>query len=62
MSHNELDESPYFSPNGDMIIFATNRNNKGLLSVVSVEGNRSYELSSVEGEVREPNWSTYLEK
>lgn len=62
MTHNELDESPYFSPNGDMIIFSTNRNNKGLLSVVSVEGNRSYELSSVEGEVREPNWSTYLEK
>ena len=62
MTNNELDESPYFSPNGDMIIFATNRNNKGLLSVVSVEGNRSYELSSQTGEVREPNWSTYLEK
>jgi len=62
MTNNELDESPYFSPNGDMIIFATNRNNKNLLSVVSVEGNRSYELSSQTGEVREPNWSTYLEK
>ena len=62
MTNNELDESPYFSPNGDMIIFATNRNNKGLLSVVSVEGNRSYELTSQTGEVREPNWSTYLEK
>ena len=59
MTNNELDESPYFSPNGDMIIFATNRNNKGLLSVVSVEGNRVYELSSQAGEVREPNWSTY---
>ena len=59
MTNNELDESPYFSPNGDMIIFATNRNNKGLLSVVSVEGNRVYELSSQTGEVREPNWSTY---
>jgi TolB protein len=62
MTNNELDESPYFSPNGDMIIFATNRNNIGLLSVVSVEGNRSYELTSQTGEVREPNWSTYLEK
>lgn len=62
MTNNELDESPYFSPNGDMIIFATNRDNKNLLSVVSVEGNRSYELSSQTGEVREPNWSTYLEK
>ncbi len=62
MTNNELDESPYFSPNGDMIIFATNRDNKNLLSVVSVEGNRSYELFSQIGEVREPNWSTYLEK
>ena len=61
MTNGELDESPYFSPNGDMIIYSANKNNKGLLSVVSVQGNRSYELSSQDGEVREPNWSTYLE-
>ncbi|HIM58507.1 MAG TPA: Tol-Pal system beta propeller repeat protein TolB [Gammaproteobacteria bacterium] len=62
MTNSQLDESPYFSPNGDMIIYATSRDNKNLLSVVSVEGNRSYELSSQTGEVREPNWSTYLEQ
>lgn len=61
MTNSKLDESPYFSPNGDMIIFSTNHNNKGLLSVVSVQGNRSYQLSSQNAEVREPNWSTYLE-
>ncbi len=61
MTNGELDESPYFSPNGDMVIFSTNRDNQGLLSVVSVQGNRSYQLSSQEAQVREPNWSTYLQ-
>ncbi|MBE8189952.1 MAG: Tol-Pal system beta propeller repeat protein TolB [Candidatus Thioglobus sp.] len=61
VTDSKLDESPYFSPNGDMIIFSTNSNGKGLLSVVSVQGQRSYQLSSQNAEVREPNWSTYLE-
>ncbi|SMM99115.1 tolB protein precursor, periplasmic protein involved in the tonb-independent uptake of group A colicins [uncultured Candidatus Thioglobus sp.] len=62
LSNRKLDESPHFSPNGDMIIFSSNNNNKGVLSVISVEGNREYELSSHDGEVREPNWSTHLEQ
>lgn len=62
MSNGILDESPHFSPNGDMIIFSSNRKGKGVLSVISVKGNRSYELSSQNAEVREPNWSTRLEK
>jgi TolB protein len=62
MSNGSLDESPYFSPNGDMIIFSSNRKGKGILSVISVRGSRSYELSSHNVEVREPNWSTHLEK
>ncbi len=60
ISNGQLDESPHFSPNGDMIIFSSNRKTKGVLSVISVEGNRSYELSSYNAEVREPNWSTHL--
>ena len=61
MSDGTLDDSPYFSPNGDMIIFSSHRDGKGLLSVVSVEGNRSYELSAYDAEVRAPNWSSSLE-
>lgn len=60
MSDGKLDESPHFSPNGDMIIFSSRRTGKGVLSVVSVEGNRAYELSEYNGEVREPNWSSSL--
>jgi Periplasmic component of the Tol biopolymer transport system len=59
MTGNQLDESPFFSPNGGMIIFATNKDNKGVLSVVSLLGRQTFALASKEGEVREPNWSHY---
>ena len=59
MTNNTLDESPYFSPNGNMIIFATNKKDRGVLSVVSLLGRETFELASKAGEVREPNWSHY---
>jgi len=59
LSENELDESPFFAPSGDMIIFSTNKKDKGILSVVSILGRQTFELSSVNGEVREPSWSNY---
>ncbi len=60
MTENTLDESPFFSPNGGMIIFATNKKDSGVLSVVSIIGGQSFELASKIGEVREPTWSHYL--
>ena len=59
MTQNKLDESPFFSPNGSMIIFATNKDDSGVLSVVSILGHETFELASKAGEVREPNWSHY---
>jgi len=59
LTQNKLDESPYFSPNGGMIIFATNRDNKGVLSVISLHNNQIVELAQKGAEVREPNWSNY---
>ena len=59
LTQNKLDESPYFSPNGGMIIFATNRNNKGVLSVISLYNNQIVELAQKGVEVREPSWSNY---
>ena len=59
MTQNKLDESPFFSPNGSMIIFATNKDDSGVLSVVSILGRETFELASKAGEVREPNWSHY---
>ena len=59
MTENKSDESPYFSPNGGMIIFATNRDNKGILSIISLHNNQIVELTQKDGVVREPSWSNY---
>jgi len=59
MTQNKSDESPYFSPNGGMIIYSTNRDNKGILSIISLYNNQIVELMQKEGEVREPSWSNY---
>jgi|TARA_B110000196_G_scaffold28982_1_gene21778 TolB protein len=59
MTQNKSDESPYFSPNGGMIIYSTNRDNKGILSIISLHNNQIVELMQKEGEVREPSWSNY---
>ena len=59
LTQNKSDESPYFSPNGGMIIFATNRDNKGILSIISLHNNQIVELTQKDGVVREPSWSNY---
>jgi len=59
LTQNKSDESPYFSPNGGMIIYSTNRDNKGILSIISLHNNQTVELMQKEGEVREPSWSNY---
>ena len=62
LTRNKLDESPYFSPNGGMIIFSTKRDNKSVLSVISLHNNQIVELAQKDGEVREPSWSNYSQK
>jgi TolB protein len=56
-----LDESPSFSPNGEMILYAMNNNGRGELAVVAIDGKTSVTLSVQNGEVREPAWSPYLQ-
>ncbi|GAA5015893.1 Tol-Pal system beta propeller repeat protein TolB [Acinetobacter puyangensis] len=52
-----LDESPSFSPNGQMVVYATREGNRGLLSIMSTDGRFRMNLPSEQGEVREPSWA-----
>lgn len=60
LTQGTLDESPSFSPNGQMIIFATERNGRGTLGAVSLDGSVVQSLSLDDGgSVREPAWSPF---
>lgn len=54
-----LDESPTIAPNGAMLLYATKRNNKGVLAAVSLDAGVKYFLPSKTGDVREPAWSPF---
>ncbi|MBP6353271.1 MAG: Tol-Pal system beta propeller repeat protein TolB [Acinetobacter sp.] len=52
-----LDEAPSFSPNGQMVVYATREGHRGLLSIMSTDGRFRMNLPSEQGEVREPAWA-----
>ncbi|MFT7561497.1 MAG: TolB protein [Flavobacteriales bacterium] len=57
-----LDESPTLAPNGAMLLYATQHNNKGVLAAVSIDAGVKYKLPSKTGDVREPAWSPFISK
>ncbi|MFK7861051.1 MAG: Tol-Pal system beta propeller repeat protein TolB [Granulosicoccus sp.] len=62
LTQGTLDESPSFAPNGQMIIYATEKNGRGTLGAVSLDGSVVQSLSLDDGgSVREPAWSPFVQ-
>ena len=57
-----LDESPSFSPNGKMVLYASTRGDSGILYVVSIDGRAKHKLSDQAGDIREPVWGPFDSK
>jgi len=53
------DESPSFSPNGKLIIYATRAGGRDVLMTTTLDGKIKARLVSSTADVREPNWSPY---
>ena len=51
------DESPTFSPNGEMIMYATQSRGRSFLAAVSTDGDVQQTLRFQNGSIREPAWS-----
>lgn len=60
LTDSSFDESPSFAPNGRMILYATEISGRGILSVVSSDGQTKQRLSSRTGDIREPVWGPLL--
>jgi len=62
LTDGSLDESPSFSPNGKMVLYASTRNNSGILFAVSIDGRGKHKLTDQSGDIREPVWGPYQSK
>ncbi|MCH2190287.1 MAG: Tol-Pal system beta propeller repeat protein TolB [Gammaproteobacteria bacterium] len=53
----KFDESPSFSPNGDMVLYMTEQGFEPAMIVASTDGRVRTKVEFVRGDVREPAWS-----
>ena len=60
LTSSQLDESPSVSPNGRLVLYATHFQDKGVLSIVSIDGRIKMRLPARGGDVQEPAWSPYI--
>ncbi len=60
LSKGRQDESPYFSPDGGTLVYASRERGQGVLATVSADGLIAQRLAADRGEVREPAWGHFL--
>jgi len=56
LGNNAEDESPSFSPNGRMILYASKIRGKGTLAAVSTDGKIKQVFTDSGVDIREPSW------
>lgn len=61
VSRGTQDDSPAISPNGMMVLYATDAGGRASLAVASDNGKAHQSLYSQAGDVRDPAWSPYLD-
>ncbi|HIE90291.1 MAG TPA: Tol-Pal system protein TolB [Methylophilaceae bacterium] len=60
LSAGSQDESPSFSPNGRVVLYATKKGSRSSLASVSIDGRVRQSLSAAQGDVRESAWGPML--
>ncbi|MCH9671440.1 MAG: Tol-Pal system beta propeller repeat protein TolB [Gammaproteobacteria bacterium] len=59
LTKSRLDESPTFSPNGQMILYAATDSGGSTLAAVSVDGRVRQRIAVERGRLRDPAWSPF---
>lgn len=54
------DEAPSFSPNGHLILYATEVGGRGILALASTDGRARARITGPNGDIREPSWGPYI--
>jgi TolB protein len=59
ITDSNADERPSFSPNGRMLIYATQQQGKEALMTTTLDGKIKARLAGQTGDIREPNWGPF---
>ncbi|MXS80935.1 Tol-Pal system protein TolB [Nitrosomonas sp. GH22] len=62
LTDSSFDESPSFSPNSRMVLYTTEVSGRGILSIVSSDGQTRSRFSQEAGDVREAVWGPLLKQ
>ena len=60
LSDTAADESPSFSPNGRLILYATVQQGREALMTTTLDGRIKARLSGQSGDIREPDWGPFV--
>lgn len=60
LSRSGFDASPSVSPNGKMVLYESDANQRGVLGMISTDGKIQLHVPSDNGSVQDPAWSPFL--